>query len=126
MGRQQWIRAAVRLAPGNSGGPLADTRGRVVGINTAIAGGLGLAAPVAGVVALSRRRSLGVTLQPVPAGLAIVEVARDGAAARSSLRPGDLLLCSADDLADALESNAPVVRLRFVRGHKVREVAVAA
>jgi serine protease Do len=45
MGRQRWIRAGVQLAPGNSGGPLANARGEVVGINTAIIHGLGIAAP---------------------------------------------------------------------------------
>jgi serine protease Do len=39
----RWIQADLRLAPGNSGGPLAATTGRVVGINTMIAGGLALA-----------------------------------------------------------------------------------
>ena len=39
------IQADLRLAPGNSGGPLADARGRVVGINTMIAGGLACAVP---------------------------------------------------------------------------------
>jgi serine protease Do len=45
MGRQRWIRAGVQLAPGNSGGPLADARGEVIGINTAVVNGLGIAAP---------------------------------------------------------------------------------
>jgi serine protease Do len=36
-----WIRADVRLAPGNSGGPLVDVAGRLLGVNTLIAGGLG-------------------------------------------------------------------------------------
>src|ERR1039457_2287132 len=33
MGRQDWVRADVQLAPGNSRGPLADAWGNVVGIN---------------------------------------------------------------------------------------------
>lgn len=45
-GGRRWIHADLRLAPGNSGGPLADTAGQVVGINTMIAGGLALAIPI--------------------------------------------------------------------------------
>ena len=42
-----WVQADIRLAPGNSGGPLCDTSGRVLGINTIVAGGLALAVPIA-------------------------------------------------------------------------------
>ena len=45
-GALRWIGADLRLAPGNSGGPLAGVDGRVIGINTLIAGGLGFAVPV--------------------------------------------------------------------------------
>lgn len=58
--RSPFIAADIRLAPGNSGGPLADARGHVVGINSMIVGGLGVAVSVDAVramlVGLERRR----------------------------------------------------------------------
>ena len=51
----RWIRADVRLAPGFSGGPLADTTGRLVGVNTMMQGGLALAIPALAVEAWVRR-----------------------------------------------------------------------
>jgi len=41
-----WIQADLRLAPGNSGGPLADAAGRIVGLNSRAAGPLALAVPM--------------------------------------------------------------------------------
>jgi serine protease Do len=41
----RWIVADVRLAPGNSGGPLVDAVGRLVGINSMVVNGLGVAVP---------------------------------------------------------------------------------
>ena len=128
MGKQRWIRANVRLAPGNSGGPLANSQGQVVGINTAIVNGLGVAAPIANAVEFLRRGSpptLGVTLRPMPIGLMILDVDPRGAAAAASLLKGDVLLCGFDELSDALDSGSDVVRLQFLRGDRhVREVAV--
>ena len=109
------IQTDAALNPGNSGGALADSRARVVGINTAVAGvGLGLAVPVNAttrrIVAtlLSdgrvRRAYLGVvgTPAPVPAavadkygrrnGLRLAEVITGSPAAAAGLRAGDLVL----------------------------------
>jgi len=119
MGNRPWIRAQVRLAPGNSGGPLANAEGRVVGINTAIIDGLGVAVPANDAVYFVRsgpRPSLGATLQPVSAGSVIVDLEPGGAAAMASLRAGDLLLLSPGELYDALDSGQPAIRLRFLRG----------
>jgi serine protease Do len=53
--RPRWIVADVRLAPGNSGGPLVDAEGRLVGINTMVVNGLGVAIPADVVVRFVER-----------------------------------------------------------------------
>lgn len=112
------IQTDAALNPGNSGGALADARGRVVGINTAVAGvGLGLAVPINATTqriigALMRdgrvrRAFLGLVTNPVPVpaslrvktgqqeALRVAEVVSGSPAARAGLRPGDLLLTAA-------------------------------
>ena len=42
-GKSPWLIADIRLAPGNSGGPLADAQGNVIGVNSMIVGGFGCA-----------------------------------------------------------------------------------
>jgi S1-C subfamily serine protease len=109
------IQTDAALNPGNSGGALADSRGRVVGINTAVAGiGLGLAVPINTatrriISALMtdgrfRRAFVGVGAgeRPLPPRLSrelgredcveVVEVVDGGPAALAGLRPGDLIL----------------------------------
>lgn len=99
-----WVIADIRLAPGNSGGPLADAIGRVIGINTAIAGGLALAVPSNAVDRFLRehlgRPRLGVTMRPVPVvlgnqhrcGLLILEIAFGSLAEAAGLAKGDVLV----------------------------------
>jgi len=144
LGRQTWVQAAVRLAPGNSGGPLADAQGRVIGVNAmVVAGGLALAVPSNAVAQFQRSGQavmLGVTVRPVllddrrSIGLLVLEVAPGGAAADASLLIGDVLLGAngrpfreVDDLADAIESAAGgALPLQFLRGERrnAREVVV--
>lgn len=101
--RSQWVMADVRLAPGNSGGPLSDARGRVIGINTMIADGLALAVPsnvVERFLHGSERPYLGVSVQPVfiPQadqrifGLLLVEVLSGSPASKAGLLIGDVLI----------------------------------
>lgn len=54
--RLSWIQADIMLAPGNSGGPLVDVEGKVIGINTMVFGGLALAVPVPDIRALLQAR----------------------------------------------------------------------
>jgi S1-C subfamily serine protease len=109
------IQTDAALNPGNSGGALADGLGRVIGINTAVAGvGLGLAVPINAatrkiVAALLmdgryRRAYLGVAggVRPLPprvarelgreSGVEIVDVVEGGPAAQAGLRAEDLVV----------------------------------
>jgi serine protease Do len=149
LGRNPWIQASIRLAPGNSGGPLADAEGRVVGVNTmVVAGGLALAVPSEQVLDFLKRGSrpaLGVVLRPVRfapskhaasrAGLLVLGIEPGSPAEYVSLAIGDVLVAangrdfeSLDDLADAIDDSAgSILRLRFLRGGlpNEREVSVA-
>jgi serine protease Do len=147
-GSEPWVQADVRLAPGNSGGPLADARGRVIGINTMVAGRLALAVPSNSVTSFLAAGPidawLGVIVAPVRVprpgtrakafGLVLLEVEPDSPAANASLLPGDILLgtgeksfASLDDLANALQGSGPrLLRLAFLRGdyERFRRVTV--
>jgi S1-C subfamily serine protease len=113
------IQTDAALHPGNSGGALADSRGRVIGINTALVGpmvgqGLGLAVPIDEVTkriigaliqhGRVRRAYLGIAggSRPLPPrlsrqldrdhGIEVVEVVGDSPAARAGIRPGDIVI----------------------------------
>jgi S1-C subfamily serine protease len=112
------IQTDAALNPGNSGGALADSQARVVGINTAVAGvGLGMAVPINATTrriistlmrdGKVRRAYLGLVSMPGPlpvalqerfgrmSGLRVSQVVSGSPADRAGLRAGDLLLTAA-------------------------------
>jgi serine protease Do len=108
-----YIRSDVRLAPGNSGGPLLNARGEVIGVNSMIFGG-DLSVAVPSHVALDwltragKRSYLGVGVRPVRlnvntedgpaliAGVIIVGLDANGPASKAGVRMGDVILSLAD------------------------------
>ncbi len=149
-GRARYIQSDVALAPGNSGGPLLDARGEVVGINAMIFGRLAHSIPsnaasswLSG--AKEHRPRLGVQILPVElppfvrrtnpgtpeAGLMVAAIEDGSPAARAGLLVGDVLVGVGDEtphdlesLLDAIASAGDAVRLRALRGGKTSFVEV--
>lgn len=155
------IQTDTPINPGNSGGPLVDVQGRVVGITTAIlpfAQGLGFAIPsstaydVIGRVTAKHRQSIGrgalgisgldTQLEDLmvrqnglaqQGGVLLLEVAPEGAAARASLRGGDILLMLEDlrvetvsalhNAVQSLKGRSPW-RVTFLREGRRRSVSL--
>jgi serine protease Do len=140
------IQTDAALNPGNSGGALADGLGRVVGINTAVAGvGLGLAVPINDatrrlISALMkegrvRRAYIGIVggSRPLPPriasrlgrekGIEVVEVVDGSPAASAGLRPEDLIVAvDGEPMGDVGDLQRLMVAERIGQGVEVQVV----
>ncbi len=130
-----FIQTDVAVNPGNSGGPLFDTRGEVIGINSQIYSrsggyqGLSFAIPIDVAMQVENqllatghvtRSHLGVTVQEVdqklanafklglPEGALVNSVEKDGPAAKAGVRPGDVIV-KFNDRDIATSSDLPLL-----------------
>jgi serine protease Do len=127
-GAHRFVKADLKLAPGNSGGALADAAGCVVGINSMVAGELALAIPADDVRRFlgeaAARPRLGVRLAAVRlaggrAGHVVLETEAGSIAERSGLIAGDIIV------APSLDRLAAAQRLEIVRGGNPLRVPLA-
>ncbi len=136
----RYVRSDVTMAPGNSGGPLLNARGKVAAINAMIFGRMALSIPsnAAGAwIAAERRPRLGIGVLPVElpvsvhpeaglGGLVVADIKTGGAADRAGLLVGDVLLAvagepldRAETLLEALARAGEAVSVRLMRGGKI-------
>jgi putative serine protease PepD len=132
------IQTDAAINPGNSGGPLVDDRGRVIGINSAIASqgsGVGFAIPVDEVSSVAhqliegqtpKHALLGVGISDDPDGGAVInELTAGASAARAGLKVGDIItgvdksaVPDGSTLSSLIRSHRPgdKVTVRYLRG----------
>jgi putative serine protease PepD len=130
------IQTDAAIIAGNSGGPLIDMAGRVVGINSAIASlgpsigaqsgsiGVGFAIPIDQARPIARQLAeqgrathalLGVSVDNavdagLPAGAAVISVSPGSAADEAGLRPGDVITAIDDRQIDSADALVAAVR----------------
>jgi S1-C subfamily serine protease len=122
------IQTDAAISPGNSGGPLLDMTGHVVGINTAVAGqgqniGFAIAINRAQVLIdqlrqgdVPRHALLGVTSQPSRnrnGGAVVVSVSPGSAADAAGIREGDVITAIDDDQIGSPEDLAATIALHM-------------
>lgn len=137
---ERHVVADVRLAPGNSGGPLADAAGHVVGINSMVVRGLAFAVPSEAVAAFlgdAARPRLGVALAPALARTAngplrvflVTGVENGSVAERSGIALGDAIIGTERDLlgeeSDIVATLTSSSSLTIVRAGVRRNVTLA-
>ena len=143
--KKRTVTADLRLLPGNSGGPLADAAGKVVGVNAMVVDGLAVAISAAVVrrflAAPFARPYLGVVTRAVTTdvmgerrlGLLVTEVVDRSAAEHGGVLPGDVvigtdgrLFTSPNDLYYEIESGSvgANIRLDVLRDARVRGLGV--
>lgn len=149
---QEFLQTDASVNPGNSGGPLVDVHGRIVGITTAIVGrayrGIGFAIPSSTARTVCEqiletghveRGYLGISLRAVPpgeelaGGATVVEVEPGSPAALAGVEPGDVVIGFDGQLVEEpavlvlLLTRAPigtVVRLGIVRNDRPLEIPI--
>ncbi len=146
LGNTDYLQSAIRLAPGNSGGPLANAAGEVIGVNSMVIGSTALAIPSLAVREYVNRTrvetSLGVIGRKVPLmlngtlriGLVLLEIQRGSSAEDAALLPGDIIMGVNDqpflattNIDGIFKSQGErVLKVQFVRGDRshMRNVTV--
>jgi serine protease Do len=140
LGSMTYIQSDLQLAPGNSGGPLCDAAGELIGVNAMVSGRMGLSIPVDRLKRFAAgeesRAMMGIVVHPArivvngrrQLGLVVMEVAEQSPAEHAALLPGDILIgvseepiTSALDLEHAMRGNGErVIHLKFLRGDHTR------
>lgn len=130
-----FIEVDASLPPGFSGGPLLDASGSLIGMNTSHVIRTGTTIPHATLArtveallahGTIERRSLGVAIHPVEAGLLILSISAGSAAEKAGLMVGDIIRTrSPRELHERVQEAGETLELEIQRGGVEKKVTVS-